>query len=47
LYHDDCVCSVQQKQGEKGGVWVPVNLVFLSMTSKGEDTALHVLYYNG
>jgi hypothetical protein len=28
LYHDDCVCSVQQKQGEKGGVWVPVNLVF-------------------
>jgi hypothetical protein len=44
LYHDEIVCVGEE--GGKGGVWVPVNLVFLSMTSRDGDTALHVVNYS-
>jgi hypothetical protein len=44
LYHDDCVYSVQEKQGKKRGVWVPVS--FDTMTRGGEDTALHIINYS-
>lgn len=44
LCYDEIVCVGEE--GGKGRVWVPVNLVFVSMTSRGEDTALHILYYN-